>query len=787
MISIIEHKAAGVSWRGDPHNFKTRDGKEIAVLDAVPLREALERTYDTDAHFACYHVLGEAHTPRLGINTYHALLEQGARLMFDVVAIDFDAPDDQRIDGEASEDWRTDWRDKLWDLELEGGGLSWYDTRGGGRAVWELAKPVEGADRFETFLRKMLHYLRKQGLRPDMACSDWTRLFRLPYVNREGHGPQEYELELAPDGEAMTFQPPKLSLFAGIQSAGGRGESMPAVFDSGGRNNLLTRYAGMVVKQGHEDWADMVRVANDERCEPPLPAREVETIILSASSWDFTARAVAPTARAVAPTAGSVAASATSAAPSATSELAVVAPTGVARLDTLTFVLPPDEVAWDPGDEVTLNDGSESEVADRVDRHFGGDYDVIGDLGQLWRYQESTGLWRPISEGNIARYVNAMNGWRIANGQDRDGLPKFKPFLVGSRTLAGVQSLLNRTRDQPGWLSDGPTGAAFTNGFATWDGKAFTMRPKGEDNRATMGFPFAFERGLVPTKFLEALDVCFDDGSDAAGRIQLIREFVGVALLGKSTQLQQMLLFHGDGNNGKSVILDVITGLFPRNTVTSVAPTQLDHEYNRARLAQSRINIVGELPDAAIVTSDKFKQAISGDKMSGRNVTERPFDFWPIAAWVLSLNELPHVHDLSSGFWRRVLLIDFGRAIPVALRVRDLAKVLLREEAREIACWALEGGAVALARGSYYTPQASVEAVDQWRADADQIQTFLRERTTEGGWTKSATVFDHYKVFAQKNKFGTMSSTKFGRRLKKLGVEKKRTEKGWHYPFTLAR
>ena len=35
MISIIEHRAAGVSWRGDADNLDTLDGKEIGRAKAV--------------------------------------------------------------------------------------------------------------------------------------------------------------------------------------------------------------------------------------------------------------------------------------------------------------------------------------------------------------------------------------------------------------------------------------------------------------------------------------------------------------------------------------------------------------------------------------------------------------------------------------------------------------------------------------------------------------------------------------------------------------------------------
>ena len=774
MISIIEHRAAGVSWRGDADNLDTLDGKDIGRVEAVPLHDALTRTYDTDAHFACYHVMGAAITPRLAKASEPTLLNQGQRLMFNVVAVDFDDPWAHKNEGEASDAWRTDWHDKLWDIPWDcDEGMSWYDTRGGGRAVWQLAEPIEGGDRFEAFVWGLLCELRRRGLDPDMHCKDWTRLYRLPHVVRGEHGPQEYEIGLA-SGGALSFIPPKPSIFAGIETRNQGGRKLPAIFEVD-RNVMLTAYAGQVVKAGYDDWQDRVRVAGETRCVPPLPSREVEGIIRSASRWELGgAPAVAGPRNAV----GSY------------KPPPPLEPPPPVTLEPTYHVMPDasEDIDWRPGEEVTLERGTDTELAGMVDLHFGGDHDVIGDLGQLWRYHAPIGLWRPISEHDIARHLAAMDGWPIQNGLNSDGMPKFKPLMVGENIARNTIAFLRRTRGQPGWLGNGPVGCSFTNGFASFEGGELEMLPPDPENRATMGLPFDFETGLQPARFLEALALCFDDGAEVAGRIQLIREFVGVALLGKATTLQRMLLFHGDGNNGKSVILDVITGLFPRNTVTAIAPTQLDHEYNRARLAESRINIVGELPDTTIVTSDKFKQMISGDKTTGRNVTERPFDFYPVAAWLLSLNELPHVNDMTDGFWRRVMMIDFGKPIPAGKRVRGLASIILRAEAREIACWAIEGGTAALARGEYHEPEASDAAVQEWKDAADQVGQFMREHCkVDGGETKAATVYARYKVFAKGGHLGILSVTKFGRRLKKLGVDKKRKGDGFWYQISLSR
>lgn len=60
-----------------------------------------------------------------------------------------------------------------------------YYTRAGARVVYLLDKPVPVGEESEAMHRAVVRAWACSGIRIDPACSDWTRMFRLPLVTRD--------------------------------------------------------------------------------------------------------------------------------------------------------------------------------------------------------------------------------------------------------------------------------------------------------------------------------------------------------------------------------------------------------------------------------------------------------------------------------------------------------------------------------------------------------------------------------------------------------------------------
>jgi putative DNA primase/helicase len=190
-------------------------------------------------------------------------------------------------------------------------------------------------------------------------------------------------------------------------------------------------------------------------------------------------------------------------------------------------------------------------------------------------------------------------------------------------------------------------------------------------------------------------------------------------------------MLHGDTDSGKSTALDVVRGLFPAETVTSISMHDFQNEYRRAKLAGKLLNTVAELPSEELMKSEAFKAIIAGDQIEGRAIRQAPFDLTPVAGHLFAANTLPRVNDRSNAVWSRWLVIIFPLSFsrenvgPNKASV-GLAQSILSTDIPGIVAWAVAGFERLLANGGRYTrPVSSTIALAQWKHDSNTVALFF--------------------------------------------------------------
>jgi putative DNA primase/helicase len=105
-----------------------------------------------------------------------------------------------------------------------------------------------------------------------------THLSRKRYEWEVGHGPTEIVLAPIPDWLLMESQPPER---AGAAEVPGR-------ITAGSRNSSLASLAGTMRRRGmtRDEIASAIHEVNENRCDPPLAAREVDRIADSISRYE---------------------------------------------------------------------------------------------------------------------------------------------------------------------------------------------------------------------------------------------------------------------------------------------------------------------------------------------------------------------------------------------------------------------------------------------------------------------------------------------------------------------
>ncbi len=178
----------------------------VNLLEGMDLDEALERQWETDAHFVAYSATDGAERMYARINkgAFLPQLEQaGGQVEVSLLVFDHDLPralegSKQEWSPESLETFLEVLTEALGDTDLEP--TAWYSTLHGSRFIYALTETVH-PDVAEALMLGIMAEFATRGIELDAACKDWTRMFRLPSVEREGHG--RYESMLIQGGPLL--------------------------------------------------------------------------------------------------------------------------------------------------------------------------------------------------------------------------------------------------------------------------------------------------------------------------------------------------------------------------------------------------------------------------------------------------------------------------------------------------------------------------------------------------------------------------------------------------------
>ncbi len=465
-----------------------------------------------------------------------------------------------------------------------------------------------------------------------------------------------------------------------------------------------------------------------------------------------------------------------------------------------------------PGDHLTLDDvrekferarrssrvsrvflrGDEAEIAEALISDLGAESSLppLSDLGAIYMYDEHLGTWREVGEHELSQRIQSYaSTCRIVGSEDNPP----RPLRVSAAMVNGATTLAKHRVAFPGYFGSARTGVAFENGFVVIKNGAVALEPHSPDNRMLNALPFPYVQSLTHAAWDEFLHGVFRDDPDQQLKIQCVQEFVGASLFGIAHRYAVALILLGEGRNGKSVLLKVISALFPRSAISFVAPHLWEKDdYRRAELAGKLLNVVSELPRADVLKGEAFKAVVAGDEMHGRRIYESPFNFQPRAGHVFAANCLPPVDDLSRAFWERVLVITFNRVFTDRERVKGLDQHLIHTELAGIAAWAVEGARRLLARGAtatYTVPPSHSTALQAWRLNADQVAQWVAERTRPpapgGVWLSGSGAYADYGDWAHQNGHHKLAANKFGERLRQLNIASKKPKSQVLYELEL--
>ena len=137
--------------------------------------------------------------------------------------------------------------------------------------------------------------------------------------------------------------------------------------------------------------------------------------------------------------------------------------------------------------------------------------------------------------------------------------------------------------------------------------------------------PYDYDPDADCPRWMQYLDEVFL--SDQA-TIQFVQEAVGY-IFQKSIPKAAVFFLVGDGGNGKSVFIDIISSLCGKENVSNISLNKLNDEKYLPELFGKMINVSGETPKAKFMNTDLIKAVVAGDWVTGREVFKNPWKFRP--------------------------------------------------------------------------------------------------------------------------------------------------------------
>lgn len=520
--------------------------------------------------------------------------------------------------------------------------------------------------------------------------------------------------------------------------AGTVGERIPA----GGRNKALTSYAGTMRRRGASEAEILaaLRVANEQRCQPPLEAREVEKIAASVAGYE---------------------------------------PAGnVVSISANGHGTPRPPVGFNCSDL----GNSERFVADHGE-----------DVRYCYRWSSwlvwSGSRWETDDSGMVQRLAKetVRKIYREASeAEDEDRRKVLAKHAARSESADKIRAMLELAKSEVPVSPDELDTAAWLlnveNG--TVDLRTGGLREHRREDLITKLAPVEYDPAAAAPTWAATLERSLPSEALRA----FFKKLCGYAISGDVSE-HILAVLYGTGANGKSTILNALLSA-AGDYGMQAAPDLLvakkgSHPTEVADLFGMRLVASIEVEDGRRLAESLVKQLTGGDRVRARRMRQDFWQFDPTHKVFMAVNHKPEVRGTDNAIWRRLRLIPFTETIPPAEQDKKLPQKL-EAELPGILAWAVEG-CLEWQREGLQAPPEVRKATGAYRSEMDVIGAFLRDECEIGRDYRAPfkAVYDRYEEWCLEGGEKPDTRRKFNARLKERGqFEDRRSGPGganeWH-------
>jgi putative DNA primase/helicase len=250
--------------------------------------------------------------------------------------------------------------------------------------------------------------------------------------------------------------------------------------------------------------------------------------------------------------------------------------------------------------------------------------------------------------------------------------------------------------------------------------------------------------------------------------IDLIYEIAGYCLY-TDTNYEKNFMFLGEGANGKSTLLNLITALIGNENVTHIPLQELDeNRFKRAEIFGKLANVFADISASEIKNSTYLKMIASGDQIDGKRKNRDLFFFKPYSKLLFSANTAPRTNDRTHGFYRKWEFIPFPNKFEGQEKNVDMRTTLTTEE--NLSAFfnlAIIGINRIFRKNGFTSSKFTMEEMEKYKSSNDSVYAFTQEYIKEetGSTIRRQELYETYKQFCEDNGNKPVSQIKFNNQL----------------------
>jgi putative DNA primase/helicase len=254
-------------------------------------------------------------------------------------------------------------------------------------------------------------------------------------------------------------------------------------------------------------------------------------------------------------------------------------------------------------------------------------------------------------------------------------------------------------------------------------------------------------------------------------------------------KLEKMFILYGKGNNGKSVIFEIISSLLGKENISNASLTQLLSERFSLPLIENKlVNYCSDI-DFRRFTSGigVLKQIISQEPIAVKKCGKDFYEISNYAKLIFNANALDGLRSENThGFHRRFVIIPFNVEIPEEEVDPDLHKKIL-ENKSAILNWILVGARAVLESRDIYISEECLMIKNDALKKIDSVKLFVQNHAEDFKNLTVNPVLEEYESFCKKNMYQPCSRKDFEYGIKQFGYYKDRTDKGMQFLYPVGK